>query len=254
MIFPIGDDNSDRRIRPVATYFLIAVNVFVFVFLQGLGSNDRFTYAFSTVPEEIVTGGDVVTEGDVVQDPLTGEAVRLPGLEHTPISVYITLLTSMFMHGGFAHILGNMLYLWIFGDNIEDFLGHTRFLIFYLTTGLVASLAHVFTTTLLGGNMLVPSLGASGAISGVLGGYLLLFPRKRVRVIMFQFLQDVPAFVAIGIWFVFQLINGLGMLGAGSQQGGVAYAAHIGGFLAGVLLVKPFAAGLKSRAGFVQQG
>ena len=254
MIFPIGDDNSDRRIRPVVTYLLVAANVFVFVFLQGLGSNDRFTYAFSTVPEEIVTGGDVVTEGDVVQDPLTGEAVRLPGLEHTPISVYITLLTSMFMHGGFAHILGNMLYLWIFGDNIEDFLGHTRFLIFYLTTGLVASLAHVFTTTLLGGNMLVPSLGASGAISGVLGGYLLLFPRKRVRVIMFQFLQDVPAIVAIGIWFVFQLINGLGMLGAGSQQGGVAYAAHIGGFLAGVLLVKPFAAGLKSRAGFVQQG
>src|SRR4030042_623738 len=145
MIFPIGDDNSDRRIRPIVTYLLIAANVFVFVFLQGLGSNDRFTYAFSTVPEEIVTGGDVVTEGDVVQDPLTGEAVRLPGLEHTPISVYITLLTSMFMHGGFAHILGNMLYLWIFGDNIEDFLGHTRFLIFYLTTGLVASLAPVFT-------------------------------------------------------------------------------------------------------------
>jgi len=254
MIFPIGDDNSDRRIRPVVTYLLVAANVFVFVFLQGLGSNERFTYAFSTVPEEIVTGSDVVTEGEFVQDPTTGETVRLPGLEHTPISVYITLLTSMFMHGGIAHILGNMLYLWIFGDNIEDFLGHTRFLIFYLTTGLAASLAHVFTTTSFGGNMLVPSLGASGAISGVLGGYLLLFPKRRVRVIMFQFLQDVPAIVAIGIWFVFQLINGLGMLGAGSQQGGVAYAAHIGGFLAGVLLVKPFAAGLKSRTGVVQQG
>jgi membrane associated rhomboid family serine protease len=252
MIFPIGDDNSDRRTRPVVNYLLIAANVFVFVFLQGFGSNDRFTYAFSTVPEEIVTGRDVVTQGEVTRDPLTGEAIRLPGLEHTPISVYITLLTSMFMHGGVAHILGNMLYLWIFGDNIEDVLGHKRYLVFYLTTGLVASLAHVSTTALLGGNMLVPSLGASGAISWVLGGYLLLFPKKRVRVIMFQFLQDVPAIVAIGLWFVFQLISGLGMLGAGSQQGGVAYAAHIGGFIAGLLLVKPFAARLAPRPRFTR--
>lgn len=242
MIFPIGDDNSDRTTRPVINYLLIAVNVFVFVFLQGLGSNDRFTYAFSTVPEEILTGKDMATQGEVARDPLTGDTVRLPGLQHTPISVYITLLTSMFMHGGIAHILGNMLYLWIFGDNIEDILGHRRYLFFYLTTGILASLAHVFTTALFGGNLLVPSLGASGAISGVLGGYLLLFPKKRVRVIMFQFLQDVPAIVAIGLWFLFQLISGVGMLGEGSQQGGVAYAAHIGGFIAGLLLVKPFAA------------
>ena len=254
MIFPIGDDNSDRRIRPTVNYLLIAINVAVFVFFQGLGSSYRFTYAFATVPEEIVSGHDVVTQGDVIQDPQTGENIRLPGLEHTPISVYITLLTSMFMHGGIAHIFGNMLYLWIFGDNIENVLGHARYLAFYLTVGILASLAHVLTTALTGGNMLVPSLGASGAISGVLGAYILLFPKKRVRVIMFQFLQEVPAVVAIGIWFLFQLISGLGMLGEGSQQGGVAYAAHIGGFIAGVLLIKPFAAGIPRGRELSQQG
>ena len=149
----------------------------------------------------------------------------------------------MFMHGGIAHIAGNMLFLWIFGDNIEDRLGHVRYTIFYLLCGLIASLAHVFTTAAFAGeqaDMLVPSLGASGAISGVLGGYILLHPARRVTVILFRFLTDVPAWVAIGIWFAFQLISGLGMLGAGSQQGGVAYAAHIGGFLAGLVLIKFF--------------
>jgi membrane associated rhomboid family serine protease len=149
----------------------------------------------------------------------------------------------MFMHGGLAHIGGNMLFLWIFGDNIEDRLGHVRYAIFYLLCGVAASLAHVFTTVALASDqssMLVPSLGASGAISGVLGGYLLLHPKRRVTVILFRFLTDVPAYVAIGIWFAFQLISGLGMLGGGSQQGGVAYGAHIGGFIAGLVLVKFF--------------
>ena len=175
----------------------------------------------------------------------------VPGLGETLASVYFTLFTSMFMHGGIAHIAGNMLFLWIFGDNIEDRLGHVRYLIFYLVCGLIASLAHVFATAALAGqaeNMLVPSLGASGAISGVLGGYILLHPTRRVTVILFRFLTQVPAYVAIGMWFLFQLISGLGMLGEGSQTGGVAYAAHIGGFVAGLVLIKFFDIGHRNRA------
>jgi membrane associated rhomboid family serine protease len=241
MILPIGDENSDRRSTPVVTYMFIAINVLVFVFLQGMGTNERFTYAFSTVPQEIITGRDVVTPPHVVVEPLTGEHIQAPGLQPTPGSVYLTLLISMFMHGGWAHLLGNMLFLWIFGDNVEDAMGRKRFLSFYLLTGVIASLSHVFATYIFGGNTLTPSLGASGAISGVLGGYLMLFPQRRVKVIMFYMLTEVPALVAIGLWFVFQLISGIGMLGQGAQEGGVAYAAHIGGFIAGFLLVRLFA-------------
>jgi membrane associated rhomboid family serine protease len=236
MIFPIGDDNTDRTMTPVANYLLIALNILVFIFLQGLGTNEIFTYAFSAVPQEIVTGKDVVTPDRTVQDPLSGERFRMPGLQPTPFSVYLTLLTSMFMHGGLAHLFGNMLFLWIFGDNVENALGHSRYLI--------ASLAHVFVTVAFGFNRLVPSLGASGAISGVLGGYILLFPHRRVRVIMLRILTEVPAYMAIGLWFLFQLISGLGVLGGGSQVGGVAYGAHIGGFIAGLILVKFFAIGV----------
>src|SRR6185369_13841809 len=145
MVLPLYDDNSDRTITPLINYAIIALNIFVFVFLQGLGSNDSFTYSFSTVPLEI------------------------PGLGPTPGSVYLTLFTSMFMHGGFAHIAGNMLFLWIFGDNIEDRLGHAKYLIFYLLCGIIASLSHVFATGVFSSDpraLLVPSLGASGAISG----------------------------------------------------------------------------------------
>jgi len=152
------------------------------------------------------------------------------------------------------HIGGNMLFLWIFGDNIEDRLGHVRYLIFYLLCGVIASMAHVITTAVFAtdvSSLLVPSLGASGAISGVLGGYLLLYPSRRVTVILFRFLTDVPAYVAIGIWFAFQLISGLGVFGSGSQQGGVAYAAHVGGFIAGLTLIKVFEIGArKAPAGY----
>ncbi|HET6862541.1 MAG TPA: rhomboid family intramembrane serine protease [Pyrinomonadaceae bacterium] len=251
MVLPLYDDNSDRTITPVVNYAIIAVNIFVFVFLQQLGANQQFTYAFSTVPLEILTGHDVVTQSRVLLDPVSGQRVLVPGLGETPFSVYITLITSMFMHGGIAHIAGNMLFLWIFGDNIEDRLGHVRYLVFYLLCGVLASLAHVFTTAAFaGGNensLIVPSLGASGAISGVLGGYILLHPTRRVTVILFRFLTDVPAYVAIGIWFAFQLISGLGMLGGGSQQGGVAYAAHVGGFVAGLVLIKLFDMGHRPR-------
>ncbi|MEK6334379.1 MAG: rhomboid family intramembrane serine protease [Acidobacteriota bacterium] len=254
MLFPIADDNTDRTGAPIVNYVIILLNVLVFVFLQGLGSNDKFTYAFSTVPAEIVTGRDIATDNRVVVQPVTGQEIEMPGLQPTPIPVYLTLITSMFMHGGIAHIFGNMLFLWIFGDNIEHRLGHLRYAIFYLVCGILAGLAHVISTVVFAGDnqasLLIPSLGASGAISGVLGGYILLFPTRRVTVLLSYFVTQVPAFIAIGLWFVFQLISGLGMLGGGSQAGGVAYAAHIGGFVAGLALIKVFEIG-RPPAGYV---
>jgi membrane associated rhomboid family serine protease len=225
-MLPIGDDDSDRRMAPLVNYALIAINILVFVLLQGMGGNEKFTYAYSTVPAEILTGKDIATGV----------------LEPTPIPVYFTLITSMFMHGGWAHLLGNMLFLWVFGDNIENRIGHLRYLIFYLVCGIIASLSHVF---LAGADGLVPSLGASGAISGVLGGYLLLFPSRKVRVIMGRGVSQVPAFVVLGIWIVFQVISQMGMLGGEQGGGGVAYAAHIGGFIAGLALIKLFDIGVR---------
>ncbi|HET9825330.1 MAG TPA: rhomboid family intramembrane serine protease [Chitinophagaceae bacterium] len=237
-MFPIGDDNSDRTITPYVNYLIIALNVVVFVFLQGMSGDNLFTYSYATVPAEILTGHDIVTSAKVLTDPTTGEHITVPGLGPTPIPVYLTLITSMFMHGGIAHIAGNMLYLWIFGDNIENAIGHKRYLFFYLLCGIIASLSHVFVTKLVGQDLRVPSLGASGAISGVLGAYILLFPRRRVTMFLVRFITHVSAFWAIGIWIVFQLISGLGMLGGAST--GVAYAAHIGGFVAGLVLIKFF--------------
>lgn len=242
-MIPIGDDNRDRTITPYVNYMLIALNLIVFIVFQGMGENLKFTYAFSTVPQEIVSGKDLVTENQVFQDPATGQEVIFPGLQPTPISVYITLFTAMFMHGGWAHIGGNMLYLWIFGDNLEDRMGHRRYLLFYLLCGLLASLAHVFASVLIGSDLQIPSLGASGAIAGVLGGYLLLFPHRRVTVILVRVVTQVRAIFAVGAWFLLQLVGGLGTLSGSSD--GVAYAAHIGGFIAGLALVKLFAAGHK---------
>ena len=240
MIFPIGDDNSDRTTVPIVNYILIAINVLVFVFLQGMGSNDQFTYAFSTVPEEIRTGEDIARPVPIEVGDQRGQI----DLQPTPGSVYLTLLTSMFMHGSIMHLFGNMLFLWIFGDNLEHALGRPRYIIFYLLTGLIASLAHVITTFMFGDNPFIPSLGASGAISGVLGGYLMLHPKRQVRVIILRMLTTVPAIVAIGLWFVLQLISAFGVLGAGPQSGGgVAFMAHIGGFIAGVALVRVFTIG-----------
>ena len=224
-MIPIGDDDSDRTRIPIVNYVLIAINVLVFIFLQGMGANEKFTYALSTVPAEILTGKDLTTGV----------------LEPTPVPVYFTLISSMFMHGGWAHLLGNMLFLWVFGDNIENRLGPIRYLIFYLVCGIIASLCHVFFA---GSDSIVPSLGASGAISGVLGGYLLLFPSRRVRVFMGRGITEVPAFVALGIWIVFQIISQMGLLGGDQGGGGVAYAAHIGGFAAGLLLIKLFDKGV----------
>ncbi len=245
MLLPIGDDNRDRRIRPFINYLLVLINVLVFVFLQDFGSNIKFTYAYSTVPAEILSGKDIVTNDKIYENAYTGERYKMPGLQPTPGIVYETLITSLFMHGGIAHILGNMIFLLVFGDNIENRIGHFRYLIFYLVCGVLASLAHVFTTAILNGNLLVPTLGASGAISGVLGAYMLLYPKRRVKVIIFYFITDVPAILAIGLWFVFQLISGAGLLSGEAQVGGVAYAAHIGGFIAGLVLINFFTIGTK---------
>lgn len=246
MIMPLADDNSDRRTFPYVNYAFLAINVLVFVVLQGMGTADRFTMAFSTVPAEIVTGQDIETPDRHVRNRQTGEEFTLTGLQPTPMPVYLTLITSMFMHGGIAHLLGNMLFLWIFGDNIEDALGHVRYVAFYLICGILAGLAHVFTVIAIDGAdsdaAMIPSLGASGAISAVLAGYVLLFPHRRVLVLLLRVLVWVPAWVAIGIWFGFQIINGLGMLG-GSAETGVAYGAHIGGFLAGLALTPLFGIG-----------
>ncbi len=230
MLFPIGDDNNDRHTTPFINYALILLNIFVFVYWQELGRNISFTFAWSTVPAEILSGKDIITSG----------SSETPGLQPTPVSVYLTLFTSMFMHGGIAHIAGNMLFLWIFGDNLENAMGHRRYLFFYLLCGILAGLSHVIGSSYLNQNTLVPSLGASGAISGVLAGYMLLFPRRGVHVWVLFGTMTLPAVVVVGLWFVFQVINGMGMLGGEESSGGIAYAAHIGGFIAGFLLVKLF--------------
>lgn len=232
-MFPIGDDNTDRTITPIVNYIFIAVNIFVFVLLQGLGGNDAFSYAYSLVPREITTGVDLVGT-QMISDAFgnVGEIRHYP----TPLPVYFNFLSSMFMHGSIAHIFGNMLFLWIFGDNLENLLGHVRFAVFYIACGAVAALSQILMTP----DSIIPMLGASGAISGVLGGYVLLFPQRQVRAIIFNFLTTVPAYVAIGIWIAYQLLLGY-LTPAGT--GGVAYAAHIGGFFAGVLLIKVFAIG-----------
>ena len=235
MIMPLYDDNSQRIRTPFVNYTLIAINIFVFVMFQNFGENERFVYTFSAVPAEIISGKDIQSSPTVLGKTRSGEEIIRPGLEPTPFTVYITLITSMFMHGGIGHILGNMLFLWIFGDNVEDRLGHLQYLLFYITVGVLASLAHVATCVLLKSDLLTPSLGASGAISGVMGAYLLFFPNNSVTVLIFRFVTTVPAIVAVGLWFAMQLFSSFMELGAG-EGGGVAYGAHIGGFIAGLPL------------------
>lgn len=253
-MMPLSDDNSDRHTPPYVNYIFIAINILVFFFLQGMGGDLGFTYAFSTVPAEILTGTDVVTAARQVTHE--GQVYEIPGLQPTPIHPYFTLITSMFMHGGFGHLFGNMLFLWIFGDNIENRLGPLRYLAFYLICGIIASMSHVMLTSILGMDTYTPSLGASGAISGVMGAYLILFPKRKVNVLLLRFIVAVPAIVTLGLWIVLQVVSGMGMLGGKSD--GVAYAAHIGGFLGGMLLIKFFDRGqqyvddqLAKRKGFM---
>ncbi|MEP6921728.1 MAG: rhomboid family intramembrane serine protease [bacterium] len=201
-MFPIGDDDSARRTFPVVTYALIALNVlFFFVEMSG---GEPFIGRWAFVPSRFLAN---------------------------PAGDFSTLFTSMFMHAGWLHLGGNMLYLWIFGDNVEDRFGHIKFIIFYLLCGLAATFAQLAFSS--GSN--VPNLGASGAIAGVLGSYILLFPQGNVRVLQGQQVIPVPALIVIGMWFVLQFFSGIGSLSS-SAQGGVAYMAHIGGFVAGFVL------------------
>jgi membrane associated rhomboid family serine protease len=232
-MFPLGDENHDRVITPYVNYAFLAINILVFLLLQGMGGNDAFSYAYSLVPREI-TNGVHISGVQVVSDS-TGDVGQVRHYA-TPLPVYFNFLSSMFMHGDFMHLFGNMLFLWIFGDNIENMLGHLRFAAFYIVCGIAAALAQIVMDT----DSIIPMLGASGAISGVMGGYILLFPKNRVRALIFSIFTTVPAYVALGLWIGMQIIQGYF---APPGQGGVAYAAHIGGFLAGLALIKVFAIG-----------
>lgn len=228
MLMPIGDDNHGRHLTPFITYALIAINVAVFIFLQL--PSEAFTYAFSVVPREIMQNRDIV--GNLQVGPNPRDVIRLG---EGPQPIQLTIFTAMFMHGGWMHLLGNMLYLWIFGDNVEDALGHVKFLIFYLLCGVAATFAHIVA----GPNSLIPSLGASGAIAGVLGGYLLMFPSRNVRVLVgYMGIIALPAIIVIGLWIAMQIFGGFGSIG--NEGGGVAYWAHVGGAVAGLVLVNLF--------------
>jgi membrane associated rhomboid family serine protease len=215
-MLPLGDDREPGGPAALVTISLIAVNVLAF-FLElsqpSGGALQSFIEAWGVVPREYSAGRDLA-----------------PSI---PLPFWSTLLTSMFLHGGWAHLGGNMLFLWIFGDNIERRLGHARFLAFYLACGLAAGIAHILFNIHSG----VPTVGASGAISGVMGGYLLLFPNNRVRVMTQGGITAVPAFVMLGLWILMQFVSQLGSITDTGETGGVAYLAHIGGFVAGLALV-----------------
>jgi membrane associated rhomboid family serine protease len=215
-MIPLKDDNPTRSF-PLVTILLILTNVSVSLYQFSLGDmgNAVFTMKMGAIPFEITHFADSVSP--------------------TPIPLYLTLITAMFLHGGLLHLGGNMLYLWVFGNNVEDLLGHARFLFFYLLCGVVATLAHIASAP----DSRIPLVGASGAIAGVLGAYAVCFPRARVLV-LFWFLIfirviRVPALIVLGFWFLIQLVNASADVGS---QGGVAWFAHIGGFIAGVLFIR----------------
>jgi membrane associated rhomboid family serine protease len=217
MVMPIGDDDSGVRSFPLVTVLLIAANVLVFFLQLAQGPNiEQFVMKWSVVPLEYSQRTDL--------------APQIPG------PFWLTLFSSMFMHGGWLHLGGNMLYLWIFGDNVEDIMGRPKFLIFYLLCGIAAAFAQILVNP----HSQIPSLGASGAISGVLGAYLVMFPGQRVRVLLLRTITYMPAIVVIGMWIALQLISGIGQVAQTEETGGVAYAAHVGGFVAGLLLVWVF--------------
>jgi len=238
-VIPIGDeDTGGQPGLPYVNLAIIAINVVVFLY-QLVDPN--FTNGYSTVPAEITSGKDIIGQF-VLTAPDGTSAVIDEAAGPTPI--WLTLFTSMFMHGGWLHIGGNMLFLFIFGDNIEKAYGHVKYLAFYLVCGIIAGLAHVLSQP----DSIIPSLGASGAISGVMAGYLVLFPTNRVKVLLALGIillrpMMVPAVVMIGVWALLQFINGLGAIAVTDQTSGVAYWAHIGGFIAGLVitfLARPF--------------
>jgi membrane associated rhomboid family serine protease len=214
-MLPIGDDDSSRRTFPLVTYILIALNVLFF--LLELGSGEAFLMKWAFVPIRFLSN---------------------------PSGEFLTLFTSIFMHAGWLHLGGNMLYLWIFGDNVEDRFGHIKFLVFYLLCGLGATFAQLAFSA--GSN--IPNLGASGAIAGVLGAYILLFPQGKVRVLQGQQVIQVSALIVIGLWIVLQFFSGIGSIANTADTGGVAYMAHIGGFVVGLVLTFLFRGNSRSRS------
>jgi membrane associated rhomboid family serine protease len=231
-MIPIGDDNSQRRGAAWLTWLIILANIFVFVFIEDFGSNEAVVTGYAAVPAEILSGRDIVMGAQSFVEPWSGRVLHLPGLAPTAIPVFLTLFTAMFLHGGLGHIAGNMLFLGVFGDNVECRLGRLRYLVLYLASGLIGGLAHVAMSALTGEGLATPMIGASGAISGILGAYLALFPGNRVTVLMFGFLPTaLSAWLVIGAWFIMQVFGGL----SGWSSGGVAYLAHVGGFLTGWL-------------------
>jgi membrane associated rhomboid family serine protease len=228
-MFPIGDENERGHGPAYVTLLIIGLNIGVFLLLQAAGASQdgaEFTYGFSAVPYEIVNGVDL-TEPELVS--IDGQTVEVPQ-EPGPNPIWLTLFTSMFMHGGWLHLAGNMLFLWVFGDNVEHRIGHLLFAVFYLVVGVIATVAQILVNT----DSLIPTLGASGAISGVLGAYLVMFPSNRVMVFLFRAVVPVPAIVAIGMWAALQIFAGVA--GGSGEGGGVAYMAHIAGFFAGAAL------------------
>jgi membrane associated rhomboid family serine protease len=212
---PIGDDNTRRARIPFVNITLIAINAFAFLGELGAhsqGDLEGFVRHWSAIPVDYTSGAGI------------GGPVPL------------TLLTSMFLHGGWGHLLGNMVYLGIFGDNVESTIGHVRYLFFYLACGILGALAHIFTAP----HSTVPTLGASAAISGVLAAYMLYFPHNRVTVWFAFRIMAVPALLVIGLWAVLQFVSGAGSLVRTSEGGGVAYMAHVGGFLGGLALAALF--------------
>jgi len=202
-LLPIGDDDSSIRTVPYVTYILIILNV-IFFFIE-ISGGEAFIIEWAFIPSRFI------------KDPLGG---------------WVTVFTSMFMHAGWVHLGGNMLYLGIFGNNVEDRFQHTRFLLFYLFCGIGAILTQLYFSL----ESSVPNLGASGAIAGVLGAYMLMFPGRRVNVLFSRGIFPVPAVVVIGFWFVLQLFSGASSITSISDTGGVAYMAHIGGFITGFIL------------------
>lgn len=208
-MLPIGDDNSGRRTFPIVTYGLILLNVLFFVI--EFNNSEAFILRWAFVPARFLAN---------------------------PLTEFVTIFSSMFMHAGWLHLGSNMLYLWIFGDNVEDRFGHLQFLIFYLLCGIGA----MFVQMMFMLNSTVPTLGASGAIAGVLGAYLFLFPRQQVRVLLGYFISSVSAIIVIGMWIILQLFSGIGTIATTSMDtGGVAYMAHVGGFFVGLVITMLFA-------------